>query len=904
MSLAPGTRLGPYEILAPIGAGGMGEVYRARDTTLDREVAIKVLPAALAQDPERLARLKREAKVLASLNHPNIAQIYGVEDRALVMELVAGESPKGPLPLETALNYARQIAVALEAAHEKGIIHRDLKPANIMVTPEGAVKVLDFGLAAVAPASSDGSDPATSPTVTMPTQAGVIMGTAAYMSPEQAAGKAVDRRADIWSFGVVLWELLAGHRLFDGETVSHTLADVLRGPIDFDRLPRETPPAIRGLLRRCLDRNVKNRLRDIGEARIAIDAVLSGALGAPRETAEPVSAWRVIVLRVSTGVLAAALAVALWALWRASQPIERPPVRVDVDLGPEVSLQPLNSGLGGSVIISPDGSRLVYVASVSGGAFKLFTRRLDQSNAVELPGTESAGLAFFSPDGQWVGFVADRKLNKISVEGGAVVPLGDVGPYAEGSWGEDGSIIVGSAGYSIGRGLMRIPSSGGAAATVTQLASGELAHGEPQILPGDKALLFTVYGAPPKTSIEVASLVDGHRRTLVRGGTFAHYVATSNRAGYLIYATVGKPTLFAIPFDPTRLEIRGTAIPVLDGIANAMGANAEFGLSRTGTLVYRKTRGGAVYPKRAIQWLDASGKKQPLLSKPAVYDGVRLSPDGGRLVTAVWDESNATEDTWVYEQQRDTMTRLTFGERPSRYPIWTPDGRYLVFSCYGAGLFWARADGSGQPQRLTQSKNDQYPTSISPDGKLLTFTENSIVGGAERLQVWIVPIEDVKGRLTAGRPEPFLQTQLGDRYGMFSPDGHWLSYWSGESGKLELYVRAFPQPASGQGGKWQISNGGGNSARWSRNGRELLYQSGDQIMAVSYTVKGDSFVPERPRVWMSKFEGDGNFDLSSDGKRLAVVMPVETQESIKPDHEVTFIFNFLDELRRRVPAGK
>jgi eukaryotic-like serine/threonine-protein kinase len=318
MSLAPGARLGPYEILAPIGAGGMGEVYRARDTTLDREVAIKVLPAALAQDPERLARFKCEAKVLASLNHPNIAQIYGVEDRALVMELVAGESPKGPLPLETALNYARQIAVALEAAHEKGIIHRDLKPANILVTPEGVVKVLDFGLAAVAPVSADGSDPANSPTVTVPTQAGVIIGTAAYMSPEQAAGKPVDRRADIWSFGVVLWEFLTGRRLFDGETVSHTLADVLRGPIDFDKLPRETPPAIRGLLRRCLDRNVKNRLRDIGEARVAIDAVLGGAPGGTPEAAEPVPAWRSIVPWAVTGVSLLALVIAGWGWWRAA----------------------------------------------------------------------------------------------------------------------------------------------------------------------------------------------------------------------------------------------------------------------------------------------------------------------------------------------------------------------------------------------------------------------------------------------------------------------------------------------------------------------------------------------------------------------------------------------------------
>ena len=468
MPLAPGTRLGPYEILASFGAGGMGEVYRARDTTLERDVAIKVLPAALAQDPERLARFKREAKVLASLNHPNIAQIYGVEDRALVMELVAGESPKGPLPLETALNYARQIALALEAAHEKGIVHRDLKPTNVIVTPEGVVKVLDFGLAAVAQPSGCDSDPAASPTLTMPTQPGVIMGTAAYMSPEQAAGKPVDKRADIWSFGAVLWEFLAGRRLFEGETVSHTLADVLRGPIDFDKLPRETPPAIRGLLRRCLDRNVKNRLRDIGEARIAIDAVLSGATGGTSEPAEPVPAWRRIVPWAVAGALAIALAITGWSWWRASQHAEQPSVRVDVDLGPEISMRlPDESS---NVIISPDGTRLVYVASASGGPFKLFTRTLDQPKAIELQGTEEAANPFFSPDGKWVGFVARGTLKKISVENGAVVPLGDVDATSRCSWGDDGKIILST--FYRGGTLKLIPANGGAAAPVTELADG------------------------------------------------------------------------------------------------------------------------------------------------------------------------------------------------------------------------------------------------------------------------------------------------------------------------------------------------------------------------------------------------------------------------------------------------
>jgi len=552
MSLPAGTKLGPYEILAPIGAGGMGEVYRAKDIKLDREVAIKVLPAALARDPERLARFEREAKVLAALNHPNIAQIYGLEQNALVMELVQGETLKGPLPFETALNYARQIADGLEAAHEKGITHRDLKPANIMITPAGVVKVLDFGLAAVAqdPASSS-VDPSNSPTLTMrATQTGMIMGTAAYMSPEQAAGKPVDKRADIWSFGVVLFELLTGRQLFgEGETISHTLADVLRSPIDFEKLPKETPKVIRDLLRRCLDRNVKNRLRDIGEARVAIDnagkepEVVPAAMLEPRRRMRP---WAVSTL--------ALIAVgAIFIAWRETQSINRsakPLVRLDVALGSDVSL---GSRTGNDVLLSPDGTRLVYVSGA-----RLFTRRLDQPKATELPGTEGANAPFFAPDGQWIAFAAGSKLKKISVEGGQAIALCDAAPNARGgSWGEDGTIIAGLGANGV---LSRIPSAGGAPTPVTELAPGELAHRWPQILPGGKAILFTVNTAPnqwDQANIDVLSLSDHRRRTLVRGGTYGRYLPS----GHLVY--INRGTLFAVPFDVDSLAVRGTPAPVL-----------------------------------------------------------------------------------------------------------------------------------------------------------------------------------------------------------------------------------------------------------------------------------------------------------------------------------------------------
>jgi predicted Ser/Thr protein kinase len=492
MPLASGTRLGSYEILAPIGAGGMGEVYRAKDAKLDREVAIKVLPAALAQDPERLARFEREAKVLAALNHPNIAQIYGLEQRALVMELVEGETLKGPLPIETALNYAKQIADALEAAHEKGVTHRDLKPANIMITPAGVVKVLDFGLATVTqPSAASEGDPANSPTLTMrATQAGMIMGTAAYMSPEQASGKPVDRRADIWSFGVVLFELLTGRQLFgEGETISHTLADVLRGPIDFDKLPKGTPRSIRDLLRRCLDRDVKNRLQWIGEARVAIDN--AGKEPEVPAAAVPEPRRRMLAWAIAASTMALIAAVALFGWWRATRPVAHPFMYLSVDLGQDAMLGGAGTARG-ALILSPDSTRLVYRSR--GG---LSTRLLDQPKATPLAGTEGADDPFFSPDGQWIGFFANGKLKKISVQGGAAVTLCDAPNEHGGNWGEDGKIVFVSNPRT---GLSRVSEAGGTPQPLTQLdqQKGETTHRDPQILPGGQAVLFTASEQLPR----------------------------------------------------------------------------------------------------------------------------------------------------------------------------------------------------------------------------------------------------------------------------------------------------------------------------------------------------------------------------------------------------------------------
>jgi serine/threonine-protein kinase len=521
MPLASGTRLGPYEILVPLGAGGMGEVYRAHDTKLKRDVAVKVLPEAFARDTGRMSRFQREAEVLAALNHPNIAQIYGAEEHALVMELVEGLTlaeriQQGAIPVDESLEIARQIAEALEAAHEKGIVHRDLKPANVKIKTDGTVKVLDFGLAAILQTADSGAtDPSNSPTLTIgATQAGAILGTAGYMSPEQAVGKPVDRRADIWAFGVVLFEMLTGQRLFTGETPSHILAGVIKGEIDFGTLPSATPAAIRHLLKQCLDRDVKMRLQAIGEARVAISnpAVETEASALSRSRLGNVAAAIAVVMTLTA-------AVAGWALWRATRPVEKPLIWLDVDLGPEISLSPSNNSFV-TLVLSPDGTRIAYRGSVSGGPPRLFTRRLDQPKATELP-TTGSGLSF-SPDGRWIGFYGGGKFNKISVEGGAVIPLVDaVGVPGGASWQEDGNIIVvGAAKPRVGAGgLSRISSGGGAPTKVTE-ADGEFGHLLPQTLPGGKAILFVAYPtlfSPDKAHVDVVTLADGRRKTLVPG---------------------------------------------------------------------------------------------------------------------------------------------------------------------------------------------------------------------------------------------------------------------------------------------------------------------------------------------------------------------------------------------------
>jgi serine/threonine protein kinase len=889
MTLSAGTRLGPYEILAPIGAGGMGEVYRGHDSRLDRDVAIKVSKAQFTE------RFTREARAIAALNHTNICHLYDVGPDYLVMEYVEGQDLgtlllRGPMDFNDALPIIQQLIDGIEAAHEKSIIHRDLKPANIKITPEGVVKILDFGLAkAMEPPPSNDGSPEISPTFTIgATQAGAILGTAAYMAPEQAKGKTADRRSDIWSFGVILYEMVAGRRLFQGESNVEVLGAVLNKEPDLSAVPVR----VHKLLRWCLEKDRKQRLASISDARRLLNE--SDGTASPAQPAPQSKSGRLLWI-AATAVLGLGLIAVSALYWRATRPVERSLVRLDVDLGADVSL-PAPSTFS-TIAISPDGTRVVYA---SGMPTRLFTRRLDQPKATELPGTQGASTAFFSPDGQWVGFLAGHNVNKISVEGGAVVPLGTIrGTFSGVSWADDGSILFGEG---LGKGLARIPSGGGPPETVEGLGNGEITLAYPQLLPGGKAILFAADTAldEDKLTIEVLTLADRRRKIVARGGASPRYVATSSGAGHLIY--VNKATLFAIPFDLEKLETHGTAVPVLDDVAymSPVGTG-QFDFSQApsghGTLVYRRSSGGASARMATLQWVDPSGKKEPLRVKPGDYQGLSLSPDGKRVALTITEAGSS--DVWVYDPQRDAITRLTLGGGGANFlPIWSPDGQYIVFGRLTGGIFQTRADGAGQPQTLTEGKLTQAPFGFTPNGKRLAYIEVAPNG---QVQVWTVPLEDRGGQLKAGKPEQFLKSSFTDLGPSFSPDGRWLAYQSNESGVFEVYVRAFPPPSSGQGGKWQVSNNGGAAPHWSRSGHELVYQSGDQIMAVSYSVKGDTFVPEKPRVWIAKLGGT-QWDLAPDGKRVIVLTPAETAQATKQEHEVVFLENFFDELRRRAPA--
>ena len=907
-----GSNLSHYKVTAKLGEGGMGEVYKAEDSQLGREVAIKVLPEAFTQDPERLARFEREARVLAALDHPNIAAIYGLEEaegrKLLVMQLAPGETlqeriARGPLPMHEALTISRQIADALEAAHDKGIIHRDLKPGNVMVSADGQVKVLDFGLAKALESETDASGSAPSltmsPTLTAQmTTAGVLLGTAGYMSPEQARGEAADKRADLWAFGVLLWEMLTGKQLFTGKTLSDTLAGVLRADPDFDDLPEETPTQVRRLLRRCLEREARDRLPDATSARLELVDALAGTDdgagahpgGIVEVTPEP--AWR----RILPWSIAGLSLVGLIAAVLAFRP-EAPPPKEPIRLEASISEDPLWMTLGSSVALSPDGSRLAYVTGDETER-TLWVRSLGQLQGASLAGGANSEVVYhptFSPDGEWIAYVTPTELKKIPVSGGASITLCDIDLSRGATWLPDDTIVVSPTGRD---GLSRVSAAGGELQPLTTLneAEREQSHRWPHALPDGRAVVFTVFtqamAGADEALIAVADMATGEHRILHRGGYYGRYVPS----GHLVYIHEG--TLFAVPFDADSLEITGSAAPAVQGVTASVGSGgAQYTFASDGTLAYISGELGV--PEYPAIWVDRNGQTTRLWDTPASYASPKLSPDGTRLAFSILDGSNW--DVWVYDLTREVATRLTFHDGYDADQIWTPDGEYLIFTSDrdgAANLYRKRADGSGDVEVLTEGEMQMYPVSLSPDGKLALAEAN-----ADTIDIYVISLDG------ATEPEPYLVTSFLERDPVFSPDGRWVAYASNESGRFQIYVR--PYPAAG--GRWQVSDESGRWPLWSQDGSELFYRTNEGVMVADVDADGPTFrVGKARKLFEGAFRGGiqgialagfvfPDYDVANDGQRF-VMFPDDDDKLAET--QATFVFNWFDELERILPTGE
>jgi Tol biopolymer transport system component len=810
-----------YRVEKKIGEGGMGVVYRAEDTKLDRQVAIKVLPDIFSIDPERLARFEREARLVASLNHPNIAAIYGLEEAAgkrfLVLELVEGETlalriASGPLPIDEALKVCRQIAEGLEYAHERGIIHRDLKPANIKLTVEGQVKVLDFGLAKAQEAAGSVED---SPTLTVSaTRKGTILGTVAYMSPEQASGKPVGKRADIWSFGVVLWELLTGHRLFEAETVTHTLAEVLRSPIDFDKLPRETPTAIRGLLRRCLDRDMKNRLRDIGEARIAIEATLAGETPLLEGAPEPGGARRPWLGWVVAVVLAVSLAPFAFLYFRERPPAPAAPMRLQIAV-PENATWPN---------LSPDGRKLAFIAED-----RLWVHLLESGESRDLT-VLSNGVPFWSPDSQFIGYPSEGKLKRIEATGGSPLTVADFsGAWGGGAWNQDDVIVFGERQV----GLFRVPASGGIPIQITALDPGHHENSQfcPSFLADGRHFVYIRASTEEANSAIYLGSVDARpeqqsSKPLVASNSQPVYAPSADPStGYLLFVREG--TLMAQPFDNRRLELKGQAAPIAEQVSRNLAGSVYVAFSASANDVLAVPRGAV---SSQLTWYDREGKVMGTTGEPGAYAYLALSPDGTRLAVTKWTRADAA-NIWVLDLSRGgASTRFTFGSLTDTNPVWSPDGSRIIFSSNRDGpynMYLKPANGVKDEELLLKSSEDKHATSWSRDGRFLLYT---VVHPKTKEDIWVLRLGDKK-------QVSFLSTEFNEGQARFSPDGHWVAYTSDESGQDEVYVRSFSMNSAGTaveaGGKCLISNGFGVQPTWRGDGRELYYRShGGRILAV------------------------------------------------------------------------
>jgi serine/threonine protein kinase/Tol biopolymer transport system component len=890
----------------------MGEVYRARDTRLDRTVAVKILPSRLSDNPEAKQRFEREARTISSLNHPNICHLYDVgeqdETSYLVMEYLEGETladrlRKGPLPLEPFFKIGIEICEGLETAHRSGVIHRDLKPGNIMLTKTGA-KLMDFGLAK---AVSTPTAPASGLTITLSTPAasqpltahGTVVGTFQYMSPEQLEGREADARSDIFSLGTALYEMLTGRRAFEGKSALSVASAILeKEPAPINSIKPMTPPALDGAIGRALAKDPEERWQTARD--LALELKWIASQGSQTVGLAPVaerSGWRRrLPWAVAAALALVAFALAIGFIQRAPRPPQT--VRLTADIGTDAKLY---TGLGISAVLSPDGSRVAFIASGSDAKNRLYVRSLDQLQATALSGTEDAENSFFSPDSQWLGFFASGKLKKIAVQGGAAVTICNASSARGGSWSEDGTIVFTP---DLRAALLKVPSAGGTPQPLTTLdqQAEEVTERWPEVLPGGKAVLFTSStkgGNYEDADIVVYSMSAGQRKTVLHGGYFGRYVPT----GHLVYMHDG--TLFAVAFDLKRLQATGSPMPLLDGItANPGDASAQFSFAENGTLMY--VPGRSRFQLASIYWLDSRGTFTPIRDAPGNYYMPAFSPDGKRLALAINDGSKS--DIWVYDLSRDTLTRLTFrGNNLS--PIWTPDGQritYISFERVGVGdIYWTRADGTGSPLRLTEINSREFPSSWHPGGKLLAFDQFNSGAGGNTYSTFAITVEgDDKQGWKPGEIKPLLTSSFSEQESSFSPDGHWLAYDSNESGDYEIYVRPFPGP----GGRWQISTGGGRYPKWSRTSKELFYRTADsKIMVVPYSVSGESFSPGKPQLWspgqFTERLGSVNFDLHPDGKRFVVLKAPATKEDAT-GNKFSFVFNFFGELRHKVPPGQ
>lgn len=892
MPIGPGSRIGPYEITSFVASGGMGEVWRARHSSLKRDDALKVLPDTLAADPHRLARFQREAEVLASLNHPNIAHVHGLEEsgavRVLVMELVDGPTladliRQGPLPIDRALAIARQIALGLEAAHERSIVHRDLKPANVKVRPDGVVKILDFGLAKVFQndSSSDVTDDVTLTTSTGPlTREGVIVGTIAYMSPEQARGERVDARADIWAFGCVLYEMLTGRRAFGGPSAPDVVAAVLTSTPDWSQLPAEVPQTIRALLRRCLARDPARRLKHMSSALLMLDEdALAGSDVAPTVWRPPRPRWPWALAAVSTLLLAGALTAAWWGIR------SRPLARV---VRSTIAADTLMSETDRNFALTPDGSRIVYIGEDSG---QILVRDFDSLTPVSILKTPRYVRGPVpSPDGQWIAYVENAFfLRKIAVAGGATAGITQMdGPSRGLAWGPDGTIVFATG--SRNTGLQQVSISGGPVTVLTrpQTEQGESDHIQPVWLPDGRHLLFTVVslnGGPDARKVAVLDLASRTWRTVIDGGYAARYV----EGGYLVYAAAG--ALWGIRFDASTLKTQGAAFKLPDPLMVAgLSATALFDVGADGTLLYARDVPTEA-DSRTLVLVDRNGQETPLSAPPSIYRHPRLSPKGDRLAISV----NGKIVVWPLDRPWSARTQLPSPPSNDWYPVWRPDGRRLIFGSWRGGGFsnlYAQEPGTPDATRLTDSPDMQLPTSISPDGNTVIF--HSFTKGLDALQL------DASG---PARQRVLVETPREERNGALSPDGHWLAYEAENAtkdGQLEIVVRPFPATDTGF---WQVTTDGGLYPAWSGDSHELFYLKLDgTLVAVPVQPEGSMWNTGEPKDLFKGpyfYQGDGSlgreYDVAPNGQRF--IMIKNSRTSSGPGHFV-LVQNWIEELKK------